>query len=671
MKQSLKVKISILLLLIISIPLCALGAISYKLASDALQSTIEEELKSSTDSTARYVSAELATMQGFLKVANKNSLLTELTAGTPTGEQKENAYRYLAGIQQENADFMETLAVVDASGRAIVTNASGNPELDVSDRDYYQEALKGTEVVSEVIISRETGKPVVAIAFPLHDQGQTTGVLFGTIAFERIASPVSQVKIGDSGYAYMVNQTGTVVAHPDESKVLSENLDDENNLELHALVQQMKAGEAGEGFYSYEGIYKFVAFEPAGNWIVVTTANYDDYMEPAFTIRSRTVMITAGCILFSLVVAYLLSTRGIITPIRKLEKAMALAGAGDLTVHTSISSGDEFEALSKSFNTMIDNQGMIIQKIRLGTETLTSTSQELASSSEEISASVEEISSSTQEIATGAESSNRSIVEASQVLVQLSSLVQLAQSKAQVSSGNARMTYEAAQDGRIKVGNTVEAMEIIQTSTSDTDAILKALSDQSAQVSEIVETINAIAQQTNLLALNAAIEAARAGENGRGFAVVAGEVRKLSDESHIKANEITDVVNGMVDQISRAVAAMQGASHAVTRGVDIVHETGNAFSHIMESVRIITDNVEEILEITRDEVATSDQIIKLIDSMGTISEQAAASSESVASAIEEQALTVNNLAASAEEVSAMANDLELLVENFKIKHPEG
>ncbi|MNN54165.1 putative methyl-accepting chemotaxis protein YoaH [compost metagenome] len=144
-------------------------------------------------------------------------------------------------------------------------------------------------------------------------------------------------------------------------------------------------------------------------------------------------------------------------------------------------------------------------------------------------------------------------------------------------------------------------------------------------------------------------------------------MRKLSDETHRQATEISALVSDMVSRITQAVDSMRGASEAVEGGVRVVTETDHAFVHIINSVELITDSVREILDITQDEVATSDQIIKLIDSMGSISEVAAINSENVSSATEEQAATVTNFAASAQEVSAMANELEILVEKFIIR----
>ncbi|KWX77617.1 chemotaxis protein [Paenibacillus jilunlii] len=667
MSLSLKVKISILLFLIISVPLAISGIISYNLASNTLQQTIEEELRDTTASAAKAVDSELEAVGSYLNIASKNDTLAAFAAN-PAGEAaKQLAYAYISGIQQDHAKQLESLMIAGTDGQVLLTSSPENPGLSIQDRDYFQQALQGKEAISEVLFSKESNQHIVAIARPLQQNGQVTGVLIGTVMFNSLSSPVAEVKIGDSGYGYMIDRTGLIVYHPEQGKILKETLDGNSNKELNALVQVMKSGKASDGFYTYEGVHKYMSFQPAGNWVVATTANVQDYMAPATEIRNTTLIIIIAFILIALLVAYFFTTRNIVNPIIKLEQAMSRAGEGNLTVHTSIRSGDELQELSEAFNTMIDKQKAIIEKVRAGSVSLTSMSEEMAASSEEISASIEEISSSTQEIAAGAENNNQSVVNASQVLVQLSSLVQMAQSKAAATSGNADVTNQAAQRGRAQVMDTVEAMNTISSSTLETEEQLRAVSELSDQVSTIIGTINAIAQQTNLLALNAAIEAARAGEHGRGFSVVAEEVRKLSDETHRQATEISALVSDMVSRITQAVDSMRGATEAVEGGVRVVTETDHAFVHIINSVELITDSVKEILDITQDEVATSDQIIKLIDSMGTISELAAINSENVSSATEEQAATVTNFAASAQEVSAMANELEILVEKFIIR----
>lgn len=664
--MSLKAKISTCLVLIISIPLALSGYFSYKMSSDSLQTAIQDQLRSTTASASKQVQTQLDTVRHDLEIVTLNDALAGLTVEPDDESLRNEVYTYIASVQQQNKDLIETLAVTDANGRALATNASAHPSLDVSDRDYFKQAILGKTAVSEVITSKDSGHPVVAVALPLQQGDRTTGVLLGTLPFTAISSPLNEIKIGENGYAYMIDNKGLVLAHPVKDKILKENFTDNGQQEMNALVKKVLAGKANEGFYTFEGVHKFVSFQPAGQWFVATTANYDEYMAPAFAIRNATLWITAGCIAAALVIALLLTLWSIIRPIKRLESAMALAGDGDLTVRTDIRTRDEFQTLSESFNQMIHKQEVMIGQIQTSAEALMMMSEAMAGSSEEVSASIEEISSSAEEISAGAENSNQSVVEASQVLVQLSSLVQMAQNKANTSSTNANNANIAAQAGRVKVMDTVKAMEVINKSTGATETILEEIHAQSARVSEIIGVLNGIARQTNLLALNASIEASRAGEHGKGFTVVAGEVKKLSEESNRRASEIGEMIGQMVNRIGQAVEAMRGASSAVREGSEVVQETDRSFVHIIETVRLITDDVSEIVDITRDEVATSDQIIRLIDSMGTVSEQAVASSESVAGAIEQQAVAVNQIAASAQEVSAMSTQLESLAEKFKI-----
>ena len=271
-----------------------------------------------------------------------------------------------------------------------------------------------------------------------------------------------------------------------------------------------------------------------------------------------------------------------------------------------------------------------------------------------------------QEVAGNAETQSTSIVETSQVLVELSSLVQIAQNKSTSSKENSDRMSSVAHTGREKVLETVKAMELINSSSNETANILDLLEVLSKKVSGIISTINNISSQTNLLALNAAIEAARAGEHGRGFSVVADEVRKLSEETSIGSNEISGLVSEMVLEIEKAVKSMEIGNEAVKNGVIVVEETDKAFVDIISAIEVIAKDVEQIAEVTREEVASSEKIINLIDAVASSSETTASSSQQVAAATEEQSASIQNIASISEETSAMANSLSDLVDKFII-----
>ena len=666
MKFNLRKKLTMVFILLITIPMIGQGVFSYFQTSKALQSTIENELIVTSNEAAEAINRQVAFAKSFIELASHNQSF--IKAALPDSELtiKDETHRTLSDMIKSNSGLLETLVVVNKSGKGIVSSDGTNITMDLSEREYFKKAVSGSAAISDVIRSKATNNLVVAIGQPLKQNNEVVGVLVGTIKFSSITENVSEVKVAGNGYAYMINKEGVLIYHPVEEKILNENVSNTKEEDLKVFIEEMKAGKANKGFYNYEGVKKFMSFEPAGQWSVAVTSTYKEYMKPAYEIRNITIIVVIGSIILAILIGYLFSSKGIVEPIKKLEGLMNLAGQGDLRVRSDIRTGDEIESLGDCFNKMMKEQEEIVSKVRAGAKDLAASAEEMASSSQEISASTEEVAASIQEVAMGSENQNTAVITASQVLVQLSSLVQLAQAKAVSSSENAGNTRIAAESGRERVSETVKAMDIINSSTKETAEILKNVNELSVKVENIVGTINSIAEQTNLLALNAAIEAARAGEHGRGFTVVAEEVRKLSDESNAGAKEISGLITEMSSNVNKAVASMTSAINAVNNGVSVVDDTDKSLVDIIEEVNKIVGDVEHIVDITNDEVATSDQIIKLIDNIGTISENNSTSSQQVSSATEEQTASVENLAATAEEVSSMAEALEAMVLRFKV-----
>lgn len=661
MKFSLKIKLMITFFCVIAIPMGVLGYVSYEMSSRAIQTSVEQQLKVQANGASNLIDDKIKSLKHNLQVASLNQDLVTVIKN-PNSENVNKAYNYITSVQQKNEDSMEVLIITDATGKEIINNKTQQPDIDLSDREYVKEALSGKESVSEVIVSRTTGNNGISIAYPLKDGGTVVGTLVGSINFNTISNYVSNIKIGETGYAFITDKNGLYVSHPDKDKILKENVIDE----LKNMISQVKIGQPLDGFYSDNNVKKYVVLQCADKWVVGVTADYSDYMSPAINIRNYTIIIISIAIIAAMVCAYLYSTKGIVNPINMLEKLMKRAGEGDLTVKFNINRSDEIAELGSAFNNMIGHQDEIVRNVLNASEQLTAASEEMASSSEEISATTEEISASINQVAQDAEHQNESIIDISEVLVQLSSLVQLAQNRAKATSENAANTMNVAELGREKVEKTVHAMNVISSGSDETAKALESLNGLSAKVDGIVSVINGIAEQTNLLALNASIEAARAGEHGKGFSVVAEEVRTLSEETNGRAKEIALLVNEMIKQTQNAVSSMGKAKAEVDNGVKIVSETDKAFLDIMNAIENIVKHINEILDITGDEVASSDKVVKLINEIATITESNTAHSENVSAATEEQANAVNNFTATAQETSAMAEELTKLVERFTI-----
>lgn len=664
--KSIQTKLMLLFLALISIPMIVLGISTYVNASNALETSNESAIEATARDTAKAIQQEIESIQRLLQLSTIDASVVRMFT-EPSEASRDELFEYVQSMYEANSDLFESVVVVDNNKLAFMTNGNRDAEIDVSDRDYAPIVLGGQSVISDVLTSKATGNQVIVVAEPIVIDGQVQGAMLGTFLFSNIVKYVDAIQVGENGYGYMINDQGVLLAHPDEQKVADGySLLGSDNEELEIIIQDMIAGNTATGFYTFEGVRKMASYTPVGLWTIAATANYDDYMSAAISIRNMTAVLVLIFVVIALVIAFVFA-RNIVKPIKILQNRMDQAGHGDLTVRTQVRSKDEVGQLSKSFNAMMDDQGTIVKQVREGSEELVALSQELAASSEEITAVSEESRSKSEVVAEEARKQSESIIEVSKALVELSSLVQLARNRAEEASGNTQESQETAMLGREKVSSIVTVMSDINEKSSTLSKAITDVDDISSRIAQITEAIINIADQTNLLALNATIEASRAGEQGKGFMVVADEIRKLAEQTNNESEAIRSLTSEMINKTSEAVESVKSSLEVIKDGVEKVDETDTFFLKIVDSVEFVKSNIDSIVDITRNEVATSSQIVTLIDNVSSSAEENGNNARLINNNISEQADAMETISSTSQETSSMAEVLQSLVEKFIIE----
>lgn len=179
---------------------------------------------------------------------------------------------------------------------------------------------------------------------------------------------------------------------------------------------------------------------------------------------------------------------------------------------------------------------------------------------------------------------------------------------------------EVIEDLKIKFVDVKRANKITVEST-------ERLVNRISNVKEIVGAILNISNQTNLLALNASIEAARAGESGRGFSVVADEIRGLSEQTKDATNEITDIIQALIEDANIASNSVNETTNSVENQNQMIDSTSNNFNKIRNEIDVLNNQVIELNNVINEIVNANDEISNHIEELSATSEEVAASSK--------------------------------------------
>jgi methyl-accepting chemotaxis protein len=343
----------------------------------------------------------------------------------------------------------------------------------------------------------------------------------------------------------------------------------------------------------------------------------------------------------------------------QLKTVVETVGSRSRTVAERV---DEQRSMIDSTYHSIDQLNSGVRKITDNVEALSAASEETSSSMLEMVASIEEVSrhtdtlynsvedtaSATGEMATSINEVDQNVDFLSNFVTDTSSsMVEMSASIAQVES-NAAKSYDlalavadAAESGMKAVRETIDGMEQIRHSVSESNAVITRLGERSIAIGKILNVIEDIAEQTNLLALNAAILAASAGEHGKGFSVVAAEIRDLSERTASSTREIANLIRSVQDEVSNALRSMSAGTKLVADGVSLSHEAGKALNNILESSTKASEMGKEIAAATREQAKGSETVTRsvgrlqeLVSQINSATTQQAQGSDHIMKAVE-------------------------------------
>jgi len=619
--SSLSIKQKLITILIIAVLASTLlvGTVQQFIARDMMETNMETaQLPNMVKQVANRVDKEVTLMKSVaFSIANNPDIIAWSAAGADKpGEAR--LVNYLGEIARFN-DLTVT-SFVDRN-----THKYWN-------QDGFLRVLKNDQYDGWFFAYKDSGQETSLSLYNEPGQGyrlfanyqQTNGRGMSGVAksVDELVDVLNSVKIAESGFIYMTDGEGTIIAHSNTDLLGKSHLRDVTSGQTANQLLQQQAFNLARG----ENMLYASTYVKSAGWYVIAQVPenelYSQMDNASLSMIFWSLVIAGG---FALLGVWLAGT--ISKPIENLAAVFKQLGDGhgDLTKRIPLPEQRETRQLVDGFNRFIASLHDIISRVTDTSANLRQSAFEVASQSKTTQTNSEEQRDRTIQVATA--------------LTQMSHTVNDIASSAQAAAADAQACSSTSTNGLDTTARAVANINQLAKQVSEVTAVIESLDSHTADIIGILDTIRGISEQTNLLALNAAIEAARAGDHGRGFSVVADEVRSLASRAAQSTDEIQSKIDkfkhdsdqalvkmrdsrGQTEEVVSAAQNLESLLTSIASGIQHINDVNmhvatateeqtQVIEDINQNIQQISTNSDDNLHAARQMVAVSDQLDSL------------------------------------------------------------
>lgn len=554
--------------------------------------------------------------------------------------------------------------------RTAQSDVSRKDKDDPSAKWYYdaQKAKGGTW--SDPYIN-DAGLNVITYSTPLLINSISIGVVGIDLNVEGIKRDVENVKLYDTGYAFLLSKDFDYLIHPTLDS--SSNFKTINDGKYNEIAEKIQKEHSGIIETDFGGEKKLMAFEKLMDGkILILTVPKPEILKNMYNTIYIILLVMAIAAIIS-IFASLTAGRRISKPISMVTDILNTTAKLDLRdieetgeIKHILNREDEIGSILRATAMVREELRLMIKTIEEATLNVVENTNHLNQATTETSQSINDVARTVEELAQATMGQAEDAENGATKLIKLAKEIANAVANGEIATDNSMEAGRMTREGSKALNNMAERISITDKSTAIVSENINSLLDKSKSIGNILNSIKDISEQTNLLALNAAIEAARAGEAGSGFAVVAEEIRKLSEQTGHATENIEDILKSIQHEIEITKENMDVSEDAMKDVNNSLQSSNKAFEDIysttMKAIKAIKELSEGLEQIDEDK----EGVIMSIESISSVTEETAASTEELSASMEEQAATMETISNNTDNLVKTINNLNELIDRFKI-----